>query len=225
MVLNKAFDRDEIYKEFYVELNYSNNLAGAMLNYSHALLEKEYVNTDHFPIVLEVGAGPGIHLKYIKHKYDCYVMTDGNPAFVSIMESKYLDKKIIVQPEDAAKLSFEDNYFDRVISSHVLEHIQQPHIVIREWMRVLKPGGVLSLALPCDPGILWNIGRAMGPRRKAMRLGIPYDFFMALEHINPIQNLIAIIRYFYPYRKEIWWPARVKILNINLFYIVHIRKY
>jgi predicted SAM-dependent methyltransferase len=45
---------------------------------------------------------------------------------------------------------FETNYFDIVYHSHVLEHFNQKdgEIFIRECFRVLKPGGILRVAIP-----------------------------------------------------------------------------
>ena len=50
----------------------------------------------------------------------------------------------------AFPLPFEDGTFDLVYSSHVLEHFtrEQTQPVINEWVRVLKPGGILRLSVP-----------------------------------------------------------------------------
>jgi hypothetical protein len=45
-------------------------------------------------------------------------------------------------------LGFEGAFFDAVSIWHVLEHTQNPSKVLREISRVLKPGGVLALAVP-----------------------------------------------------------------------------
>ena len=52
---------------------------------------------------------------------------------------------------DAGKpLPFEDNTFDLVYASHVLEHIPWYKVeeVVKEWVRILKPGGVLEVWVP-----------------------------------------------------------------------------
>ena len=52
---------------------------------------------------------------------------------------------------DASKrLAFKDNTFDVVYASHVLEHIPwyQVKSVVAEWVRILKPGGVLEVWVP-----------------------------------------------------------------------------
>lgn len=51
---------------------------------------------------------------------------------------------------DVRNLPFEHNEFDIVFSSHVLEHFSKAdqNIALREWIRILKPGGELRLVLP-----------------------------------------------------------------------------
>lgn len=55
-------------------------------------------------------------------------------------------------------LNYPDNSADEVRASHVLEHFphHQTMDVLREWVRVLKPGGWLKVAVP---DFDWIIGR------------------------------------------------------------------
>ena len=45
---------------------------------------------------------------------------------------------------------YADNSVDEIRASHILEHFpwEQSHAVIQEWVRVLKPGGVIKIAVP-----------------------------------------------------------------------------
>lgn len=47
----------------------------------------------------------------------------------------------------AQKPPFPDNTFDEVYSSHCIEHVEWYEVesTIREWVRILKPGGVLEV--------------------------------------------------------------------------------
>ena len=51
----------------------------------------------------------------------------------------------------AKKLSFDNETFDLVYSSHLLEHFYRSETegVLSEWVRVLKAGCVLRLSVPC----------------------------------------------------------------------------
>lgn len=46
------------------------------------------------------------------------------------------------------ELPFKDNEWDFVINSHVLEHFFDPIKAIKEWMRVIKPGGYVYMIVP-----------------------------------------------------------------------------
>ena len=43
---------------------------------------------------------------------------------------------------------FEDNKFDEIMASHVLEHLDKPFDVMKEFHRILKPGGQLIIKVP-----------------------------------------------------------------------------
>jgi SAM-dependent methyltransferase len=49
---------------------------------------------------------------------------------------------------DATRLPFDDAAFDRVITSEVLEHIQDDVSAIGELVRVLRPGGTFACTVP-----------------------------------------------------------------------------
>lgn len=52
----------------------------------------------------------------------------------------------IVAPGD--DLPFKDNTVDFVINSHVIEHFYDPVKAIKEWLRVVKPGGYVFIIAP-----------------------------------------------------------------------------
>lgn len=47
-------------------------------------------------------------------------------------------------------LPFSDSEFDELHAFHLLEHLERPKIgpAIREWMRVVRPGGLLRISVP-----------------------------------------------------------------------------
>jgi len=51
---------------------------------------------------------------------------------------------------DVKKLPFEDSSVDEIYSSHVIEHFDfmEGQEVLREWRRVLKPGGIITIECP-----------------------------------------------------------------------------
>ena len=49
---------------------------------------------------------------------------------------------------DATRLPFQDETFDRIIASEVLEHIYNDEDALSELFRVLKPQGILAITVP-----------------------------------------------------------------------------
>lgn len=211
----------------YQSLNYGDSLSGFFMRRGHVLLEDAFDLGAHFGKVVEVGAGAGEHLGFVRHGFDHYLMTDWNDIRLQHARASLpgeLRARVGVSREDATKLSLEDGSVDRLIACHILEHLYRPHEVLREWNRVLRRGGVLSILLPCDPGVLWRLGRMLGPRANAERVGIDYDYWMAREHVNPIGNLVTFIRYYFRDVRETWYPSRIPSTDLNLFYLCHITK-
>lgn len=57
--------------------------------------------------------------------------------------TKYGLERVTLQRMDAQNLEFADETFDVVISRNLTWNLEKPEQAYQEWMRVLKPGGVL----------------------------------------------------------------------------------
>jgi len=219
---------ENLYVEGYEKHNIDATLAGKFLQRSHSLLEETLPSDFAGERVLEVGAGSGHHFSFLKRPVPEYVLTDASDRMLQVAASRYQKEieegRIIISKQDATRLDYPDESFDRLIATHVLEHIPNPVAVLREWDRVVKKGGLLSIVLPCDPGLLWRFGRCLGPRRNAEKIGMPYDYVQAADHVNSIFNLVVFIRYHFELVQELWYPARVALPDVNLFYVCHIKK-
>ena len=212
------------FADVYDESNYASPLQSAVMRASHRLTEKRFQKHDYFPKVLEIGAGTGEHIGFVRHGFDQYVLSDLDEQTLEVAKRKLNDKfgnKLFYETQSGEGLSYVDNSFDRLNATHVLEHIYQPHLALKEWARVVKHGGVLSILIPTDPGVAWRLGRNLGPRKNAIAQGIAYDYVMAREHVNSCNNLIALLRHNFPVRTELWWPFPIPSIDLNLFFVCH----
>lgn len=86
------------------------------------------------------------------------------PGFVNCdMADNWCSKAPDVSCDVFARLPFPDAYADEVHAYHVAEHCYRWQIegVLAEWARVLKPGGLMVLELPCLDKILDIFAQAM----------------------------------------------------------------
>jgi len=219
-------------KEAFKKLDYIYNthlytgLLGIVMKYCHRQLEK-FKRKEKYSKVLEIGPGSAPHADYIKHDYDEYFVVETSDFALKFCEEKKNIKACIY---DGKKLPFENNFFDRIIISHCLEHIIEPEKFLFEMMSKLKKGGVLSISLPTDPGLLWRLGRLFircFTLNKSYKISKEeYEYVNATEHVNSIYNLITLIRYNFKNQiDEYFVPLKIKLPDINLFYNVHIIKH
>ena len=212
------------FADIYDVANYSSPLQAAVMRASHRLTERHFPERDFFSNVLEIGAGTGEHLAFVRHGFDRYVLTDTDTKALEVCKGKFKNKygsELLFETQTGSRLSYADSSFNRLIATHVLEHIYQPHLALKEWRRVVKNGGVISILIPTDPGVAWRLGRRLGPRKSALAQGIAYDYVMAREHVNSCNNLIALVRHYFPERTEGWWPLPIASIDLNLFFVCH----
>jgi phosphatidylethanolamine/phosphatidyl-N-methylethanolamine N-methyltransferase len=208
----------------YDQANYASPLQAWVMRAGHRLAEKPFGPEKHFGRVLEIGAGTGEHYTFVRHSVDQYILSDSDPEALAVAKRKLSDAspdKLGFELQSAQQLSHPERSFDRVIATHVLEHINQPHLVLKEWRRVVKDSGTLTVLIPTDPGIAWRLGRRLGPRRNAIAQSIAYDYVMAREHVNSCTNLIALLRHYFPNSQEAWWPLPIPSVDLNLFFAFH----
>ncbi|MDK2935485.1 MAG: hypothetical protein PWP62_493 [Eubacteriaceae bacterium] len=95
--------------------------------------------------VLDIGTGTGFLANMVAELGYHSVGIDFSEGMLEIGRSNSANRGTAVEfvMGDGDMLPFDDNSFDAVINSRVLWLILDPVKSIKEWMRVLKPGGVL----------------------------------------------------------------------------------
>lgn len=70
------------------------------------------------------------------------ILTDISKGMVEIVKSRINKENISSLQADACNLPFKDNSFDLVLASHMLYHVEEIDIALKEITRVLKKDGV-----------------------------------------------------------------------------------
>lgn len=93
--------------------------------------------------ILEIGGGVGEMYENITKEYKTqggvfyYTITEYAPNAVNYLKNIYKnDNKVTVAYADAQNLPFDDNMFDLVLAFDVLHHVEDPHKMISEMVRV-----------------------------------------------------------------------------------------
>jgi 2-polyprenyl-3-methyl-5-hydroxy-6-metoxy-1,4-benzoquinol methylase len=96
--------------------------------------------------LLEVGCGMG-YFCYESAKFGAKVTgIDIGPNLVKISKQKVPAGKFLVA--SASDLPFKNHSFETLLSTEVIEHVENQSKAIKEMARVVKPGGVLVITTP-----------------------------------------------------------------------------
>ena len=103
--------------------------------------------------VLDAGCGTGNFEHFISLKCPPPIQIealDASAGMLSVARRKCRSLEYVsFSPGDLnAELPFEDATFDRIVTINVLYALDDPERVVRELLRVLKPGGVLVISSP-----------------------------------------------------------------------------
>lgn len=99
--------------------------------------------------LLDVGCGSGILIERLRRLGWNAEGVDFDPAAAQVGAGKGLTIRV----GGIADQQYPSDTFDAVTMSHFIEHVHEPTAVLREALRVLKPGGRLSLVTPNAAGL------------------------------------------------------------------------
>lgn len=99
--------------------------------------------------LLDVGCGTG----WLAAHFHDYVGVDGSADAVAVAREHGRDARV---HDLAAPLPFEDASFDAAVAKDVLEHLLEPHGLVAEIARVLRPGGRVYACSPDAQRWVWD---------------------------------------------------------------------
>jgi SAM-dependent methyltransferase len=124
-------------------------------SYKRDLLAALAVEPGHH--VVDVGCGPGTDLAALAGAAGpagAVFGVDQDPEMVATARARMADQPTVrLHQADAHRLPFDDHSMDRARADRVLMHVADPAAVLAELHRVLRPGGLLTLAEPDWDGL------------------------------------------------------------------------
>lgn len=135
--------------------------------------------------VLDAGCGEGHLLESLvkKNPHNNYYGADLTEIALTKARERCVSAKYILT--DLAKIELDDNFFDIIVCTETIEHIDDYRAVLKEFKRLLKPGGILTLTFPNE--FWWTVSRLVLGRRP-IRVVDHVNFFT----INKIKLLVDL---------------------------------
>ena len=162
---------------------------------------------------LEIGAGTGAHVHF--EPVGDYVALEASGQLAAQIPRR--DHLSVVIADCEQRLPWDDDSFDRVLAIHVLEHLYNLPAALEEIARVLRPGGIFSVVIPCEGGRLYSLGRRFTTKRIfEKRYKTPYEWMIRQEHCNTAREVLDELGRHFHVRTRRFFPLRVPTVDLNL---------
>jgi phosphatidylethanolamine/phosphatidyl-N-methylethanolamine N-methyltransferase len=214
------------YAEKYSSINITGDPSSYFFRKMHSIIEYNVVSPNNSKI-LEVGGNIGEHITFVNRTWASYILTDiRSPSKQAVKKIEKLGATFM--KADVQKLPFRSSTFDRVISTCLFHHLDNPTDGFKEIKRVLKNGGHATILLPNDPGWFYNFIRKHTTLRRARHQGLmsKTELIFATEHRNHYLSLRTIAKDVFANdeTKFIGFPFKKDWYNMNALTVLSIRK-
>jgi SAM-dependent methyltransferase len=199
----------------------------------HEVLPRKYKFVDDFnhryPVrkspksfvrTLEIGAGLGEHLDYEQLSLEQtkeYVALELRPNMAQAIQQRFPNIQVVIG-DCQDRIPFPDNYFDRVIAVHVLEHLPMLPNAIEEAFRVCeKQKGVFSVVIPCEGSLAYGLARRISAQRHfEKRYQQSYRWLIEREHLNRPAEIITELEPYFTIVHRAFFPIPIPAIFCNL---------
>ena len=173
-----------------------------------------------FRTTLEIGAGLGEHLQYEKlteEQLSEYYCNEFRENMAAEIRRRYPRVNTVVG-DCQQRMPFADEFFDRIIAVHVLEHLPNLPACIREVYRLInKKSGRFLVVIPTEGSPAYTLARRISAQRLWNKhFSVNYAEFYNREHINVPDEIQAEVAPYFEVRERSFFPLGVPLMFCNL---------
>lgn len=199
-----------------------------------SLVSEAAMFSEHDETVVDVGCGFATNMRYCLENHEIKKMIGLNISAFQIdwgnrfLKEAGLSQKGEVIMGSAIAMPFEDNSIDRMVSIEAAFHFETRETFLQEAKRVLKPGGILSMAdlIICTPHNWWQ---RILVKSVMKSLYVPaqnvYDYpdykaimeksGLEILHIESMGEVVTV-----PFHKWFWKRPLSQILDYNILWAI-----
>tara|TARA_B100001964_G_scaffold57681_1_gene65326 strand:- start:2509 stop:3264 length:756 start_codon:yes stop_codon:yes gene_type:complete len=180
----------------------------------------------NFLKTLEIGAGIGEHLNYENlndaQKKNYYALDIRENLLKILTKEHPMVNTIIGDCEN--DLKFENNFFDRIIAIHVLEHLPNLPKTLYEIARVMKDNGLFQVVIPCEGSLAYTLARKISAERIfKKKYNTSYNWFIKSEHLNLPYEIFNELKKKFIIKNTIYFPIPVPFELCNLCIAINLQ--
>lgn len=137
--------------------------------------------------LLELGLGHGITTSVFQQHFKRHVVVDASPAVIDNFRQRFPDSKV-----EIAESYFETfdtpERFDVIVFGYILEHVDDPVLVLKHFRRFLAPGGKMFIAVPNAEVLNRRLGHLAGMLPDMQELS-EHDLLLGHKRYYTVESL------------------------------------
>jgi len=162
---------------------------------------------------LEIGAGTLNHLSFenLNHPYDIvepFTELYANSDNLRLIRQIFADVNAI--PTTV--------HYDRILSIATFEHLSHLPNMMATLGKLLKPNGVVRIAIPSEGSPLWKLAWKLSTGLEfRIKYHLDYGILMKYEHINTWQEINDLLHYFFAEVKKHYFGLSANLSLYQLY--------
>ncbi len=119
------------------------------------------INSTNGNSLLELGIGHGYSTLIFSERYSRYLVIEGSQEIINNFRTK--NSSIAVEINHGFFETFDtEEKFDVIVMGFILEHVDDPRLLLRKYKKFLAPGGSIYIAVPNGEALNRRIGYHAG---------------------------------------------------------------
>jgi SAM-dependent methyltransferase len=115
----------------------------------------------HCESLLELGIGHGFTASIFNTACNKQVIVEGSQVVIDLFKSNHLNFPVVLI-SDLFETFDTDEKFDVIVMGFILEHVDDPGLLLRRYKKFLKPTGKIYIAVPNAKSLNRRIGLELG---------------------------------------------------------------
>jgi len=111
--------------------------------------------------LLELGLGHGFSTNMFGGSFDIHSVLDGSPSVIENFKKRYPDNKAEII-EAFFEVYQTEQPFDIIVLGFILEHVDDPKLILKRFKQFLKPGGKMYVTVPNAEVLNRRLGNLAG---------------------------------------------------------------
>lgn len=129
-----------------------------LINRRYKYLQDFFVGANCLEMGIAEGAGVGNLLK----KFEKVTVVDGSKDAIKSIKERYPTPNLTAVNSYFEDMDLGDTRFDTILMAHILEHVDDPIVVLKQAMKFLTPNGVMVVDVPNGNSLHRQIGVKLG---------------------------------------------------------------